>query len=140
MLRRTDAAREQVQGIADDRTTDALTVVSAAADAYREVEHHARRLSGTTVVSRASAALNPAAPGSRQPHWTAPPTPRPPDNHLSETINGVGESLGRGLGGAQPVPVELARRTQHRSAPVTDGTPADSSRLSLGERSVLFGQ
>jgi hypothetical protein len=79
LLRHTDAAREQVQGIADDRTTDALTVVSAAADAYREVEHQARRLSGTTVVSRASAALNPAAPGSRQPHWTAPPPPRPPD-------------------------------------------------------------
>jgi hypothetical protein len=85
MLRRTDAAREQVQGIADDRTTDALTVVSAAADAYREVEHHTRRLTGrtTTAVSRASAALNPTSndtpPGSRQPHWTAPPPTRPPD-------------------------------------------------------------
>jgi hypothetical protein len=82
LLRHTDTAREQVQAIADDRTTDALTVVSAAADAYREVEHHARRLSGTsTAVSRASAALNPTIPpGSRQPHWTAPPPPpRPPD-------------------------------------------------------------
>jgi replicative DNA helicase len=42
LLRHTDAAREQVAVIAEDRTTDALTVVSAAADAYREVEHHAR--------------------------------------------------------------------------------------------------
>jgi replicative DNA helicase len=84
LLRHTDAAREQVQAIADDRTTDALTVVSAAADAYREVAHHARRLTGTTTaVSRATAALNPTTngtpPGSRQPHWTVAPPPRPPD-------------------------------------------------------------
>jgi replicative DNA helicase len=85
LLRHTDAAREHVAAIADDRTADALTVVSAAADAYREVEHHARRLTGrtTTAVSRASAALNPITndtpPGSRQPHWTAPPPTRPPD-------------------------------------------------------------
>ncbi len=84
LLRHTDTAREQVAAIANDRTTDALTVVSAAADAYREVEHHARRLTGTTTtaVSRATAALNPTTngtpPGSKQPHWTAPP-PRPPD-------------------------------------------------------------
>jgi hypothetical protein len=85
LLRHTDAAREQVAAIADDRSSDALTVVSAAADAYREVEHHARRLTGrtTTAVSRASAALHPTSndtpPGSRQPHWTAPPPTRPPD-------------------------------------------------------------
>jgi hypothetical protein len=79
LLRHTDTAREHVAAIADDRTADALTVVSAAADAYRDVEHHARRLSGTTAVSRANAALNPTTPpGSRRPHWTAPP-PRPPD-------------------------------------------------------------
>ena len=83
LLRHTDTAREQVAAIANDRTTDALTVVSAAADAYREVEHHARRLTGTTTaVSRATAALNPTTndtPPGRQPHWTAPPPPRPPD-------------------------------------------------------------
>jgi replicative DNA helicase len=81
LLRHTDAAREQVAAIAEDRTTDALTVVSAAADAYREVEHHARRLSGitTTAVSRASAALNATTPpGSRQPHWPTPPPTQPP--------------------------------------------------------------
>jgi replicative DNA helicase len=84
LLRHTDTAREQVAAIADDRTTDALTMVSAAADSYREVAHHARQLTGTTTaVSRATAALNPTTngtpPGSRQPHWTAPPPPRPPD-------------------------------------------------------------
>jgi hypothetical protein len=52
LLRHTDAAREQVAAIAEDRTADALTVVSAAADAYRKVEHHARRLTGTTAVGR----------------------------------------------------------------------------------------
>jgi replicative DNA helicase len=80
LLRHTDTAREQVAAIANDRSSDALTVVSAAADAYREVEHHARRLSGTsTAVSRASAALNPTTPpGSRQPHWPTPPPTQPP--------------------------------------------------------------
>jgi replicative DNA helicase len=88
LLRHTDAAREHVQAIAEDRSSDALTVVSAAADAYRDVEHHARRLTGgtTTAVSRASAALNPTTtpPGSRQPHWSTPPTPEQPpqrDHH-----------------------------------------------------------
>jgi hypothetical protein len=83
LLRHTDTAREQVQAIAEDRTTDALTVVSAAADAYREVEHHARRLSGTTTaVGRASAALNLTThtpPGGKPPHWPTPPPTRPPD-------------------------------------------------------------
>jgi hypothetical protein len=35
LLRHTHTAREQVQALADDHTTDALTVVSAATDAYR---------------------------------------------------------------------------------------------------------
>jgi hypothetical protein len=83
LLRHTDTAREQVAAIADDRSSDALTVVSAAADAYREVEHHARRLSGTTTaVSRASTALNPTtnntAPG-RPPQWPTSPLTRSPD-------------------------------------------------------------
>jgi replicative DNA helicase len=83
LLRHTDTTREHVQAIANDRTTDALTVVSAAADAYREVEHHARRLSGTTTaVSRASAALNPThTPPGIPPHRSTPPPTRipPPD-------------------------------------------------------------
>ena len=95
LLRHTDTAREQVQAIADDRTTDALTVVSAAADAYREVEHHARRLSGTTTaVSRASAALNPThTPPGRPPHRSTPPPTRipPPTHHPSKTTNAAGE-------------------------------------------------
>ncbi len=84
LLRHTDAAREHVAAIADDRTADALTVVSAAADAYRDVEHHARRLTGgtTTAVSRASAALNPTtntAAGGVPPPWPTPPLTRTPD-------------------------------------------------------------
>jgi replicative DNA helicase len=83
LLRHTDTAREHVQAIANDHTTDALTVVSAAADAYRDVEHHARRLSGTTTaVSRASAALNPTTnettPGIPPHRSTPPPTRIPP--------------------------------------------------------------
>jgi replicative DNA helicase len=81
LLRHTHTAREQVQALAADHTTDALTVVSAATDAYRDVEHHARRLSGTAV-SRASAALDQPStpPGPPQPRWpTPPPLTRPPD-------------------------------------------------------------
>ncbi|MGH3826256.1 MAG: DnaB-like helicase N-terminal domain-containing protein [Pseudonocardiaceae bacterium] len=81
LLRHTDAARQQVQGIlAEDR--DALTVVSAAEEAYREVGEHARRLTGTTTtaVSRASAALNPAAtPPRTPPPSAAPPPARSPE-------------------------------------------------------------
>ena len=83
LLRHTDTAREHVQAIANDRTTDALTAVSAA-DAYRDVEHHARRLSGTTTaVSRASAALNPT-------HTPARPPTRPVRSRL-----GLGEDRTR---------------------------------------------
>ncbi|MGH3869875.1 MAG: DnaB-like helicase N-terminal domain-containing protein [Pseudonocardiaceae bacterium] len=78
LLRHTDAARQQVQTIlAEDR--DALTLVSAAADAYRDVGDHAHRLTGTTTtVSRASAALTPPAtpPGIPSPS-AAPPPARP---------------------------------------------------------------
>lgn len=81
LLRHTEAAREQVQVIAEDRAADALTVVSAAEEAYREVGEHARRLSGTTTaVSRASAALNPTTTPSGPPtRWPNPPPTRPPD-------------------------------------------------------------
>lgn len=80
LIRHTDAARAHVTAIAADAATDALTVVSTAADAYREVGDHARRLTGTTTaVSRASAALNPTTPPDTSPRWpTAVPT-RPPD-------------------------------------------------------------
>jgi len=65
---------------------DALSVVSAAEKTYRDVGEHARRLSGTTAVSRISAALNPANPASGQsPHWSTPPPTRPPDGPLRRT-------------------------------------------------------
>lgn len=75
LLRHTDAAHEHVQAIAQDHAADALTVVSAAEKAYREVGEHARRLSGTTAVSPISAALNPtnAPSGRRQPDWPTTP-------------------------------------------------------------------
>jgi hypothetical protein len=81
LLRHTHTAREQVQALAADHTTDALTVVTAAADAYRDVEHHARRLSATTAVSRASAALDQTStpPGPPQPRWPTAAPIRPPD-------------------------------------------------------------
>ncbi|MGH7743677.1 MAG: DnaB-like helicase N-terminal domain-containing protein, partial [Candidatus Dormibacteria bacterium] len=79
LLRHTEAAREHVAAIADDRAADALTVVSAAEKAYREVGEHARRLSGTTAVSRASAALNPTTPHEPPTRWPHPPPARPPD-------------------------------------------------------------
>jgi replicative DNA helicase len=74
LLRHTDAAHQQVQAVAKDRAADALTVVSTAEKAYRDVGEHARRLSGTPV-SRISAALNPTSPppGRRQPDWPPPP-------------------------------------------------------------------
>ncbi len=80
LLRHTDAAHDHVQAVTEDRATNALTVVSAAEKAYREVGEHARRLSGTAV-SRVSAALNPTHPGFyRHDHPTptpARPLPRP---------------------------------------------------------------
>ena len=107
LLRHTDAAREHVAAIADDRTTDALTVVSAAADAYRDVEHHARRLSGTTTaVSRASAALNPTPPHPGPDNHTGPPHhhhDHPPTNHPSETTAAAGEVEARRHSGQSPV-------------------------------------
>ena len=79
LLRHTDAAHQQVRAIAQDRAADALTVVSAAEKAYRDVGEHARRLSGTTAASRISAALNPTNPPSGQsPHWSTPPPDQPP--------------------------------------------------------------
>jgi replicative DNA helicase len=82
LLRHTDAARQQVQAIAEDRAADALTVVSAAEKAYRAVGEHARRLYGTTP-SPISTALNPTNPPSgRSPHWSTPPPTRPPDEPL----------------------------------------------------------
>lgn len=79
LLRHTDAAHQQVQAIAKDRAADALTVVSAAEKAYRDVGEHARRLSGTPV-SRISAALNPTGTplGRRQPDWPTTPVHDPP--------------------------------------------------------------
>lgn len=78
LLRHTDAAREQVQVLSEDRAADALTVVSAAEKAYQQVADHARRLSSTTTsaVRRARAALegidtSPGAP----PRWPTPPPP-----------------------------------------------------------------
>lgn len=81
LLRHTEAAGQQVQAIAEDPTADALTVVSVAQDAYREVGEHARRLTGTTsAVSRASAALDSThTPPGIQPSWTTPPPTGPPD-------------------------------------------------------------
>jgi replicative DNA helicase len=77
LLRHTDAAHEQIQAIADDHAADALTVVSTAEKAYREVGEHARRLSGTTT-SRISAALNPNPLADRgQSHWLTPPPNQP---------------------------------------------------------------
>lgn len=77
LLRHTDTAREQVKAIAGDHAADALTVVSAAEKAYRNVGEHARRLSGTTP-SRISAALNPnPLPDCGQPHWPTPPPDQP---------------------------------------------------------------
>jgi replicative DNA helicase len=78
LLRHTDAAHEQIQSVAQDRTTDALTVVSTAEKAYRDVGQHARRLFGTTMVSRISAALDSSRPGA-QPNWapSSPETLRP---------------------------------------------------------------
>ncbi|MGH3810535.1 MAG: hypothetical protein ACRDRU_28740 [Pseudonocardiaceae bacterium] len=56
-------------------------MVSAAADAYREVGDHARRLTGTTTaVSRASAALD--SPGT--PPGIPPPSPAPPPARAPE--------------------------------------------------------
>jgi replicative DNA helicase len=82
LLRHTDAARDHVQAIAGDHAADALTVVSTAERAYRDVGEHARRLSGTTP-SRISAALNPTNSLSGQsPHWSTPPPTRPPDEPL----------------------------------------------------------
>jgi replicative DNA helicase len=82
LLRHTDAARDHIQAIAHNHAADALTVVSTAEKAYRDVGEHARRLSGTAP-SRISAALNPPnLPSRHSPHWsTAPPT-RPPDEPL----------------------------------------------------------
>jgi len=74
LLRHADVAHQQVQAIAEDRAVDALTVVSAAEKAYRDVGEHARRLSGTPV-SPISAALNPTnpPPGRGQPDLPTPP-------------------------------------------------------------------
>ena len=79
LLRHTDAARHHVQAIAHNHTTDALTVVSAAEKAYRDVGEHARRLSGTPPISRISAALNHTSPppGRRPPDWPTPPPDQP---------------------------------------------------------------
>jgi hypothetical protein len=85
LLRHTDAARDQVQAIAQNHAADALTVVSAAEKAYRAVGEHARRLSGTTP-SPITAALNPTNPPSGQsPRWSTPPPTRPPDEPLRRT-------------------------------------------------------
>jgi len=77
LLRHTDAAHQQVQAIAQDRAADALTVVSTAEKAYRNVGVHALRLSGT-IPSRISAALDSSRPEA-QPRWAPPPPdiPRP---------------------------------------------------------------
>jgi hypothetical protein len=77
-LRHTDAAHDHVQAIIEDRAANALTVVSAAEKAYREVGEHARRLSGTAI-SRVSAALNPTTSPGLLP--TRPPDPPPRQNH-----------------------------------------------------------
>jgi replicative DNA helicase len=83
LLRHTDTARDQVAALAADGAADALTVVSAAAAAYRDVGEHARRLSGTTTaVSRASAALTPThTTAGTPPHWPTPPPPTRPPEH-----------------------------------------------------------
>ena len=78
LLRHTDAACEQVQAITEDRTAAALTVVSTAEKAYRDVGEHARRLSGTPV-SPISAALNPTIPLGTEPRWISLPPTQPPD-------------------------------------------------------------
>lgn len=82
LLRHTDTARHQVQALAEDRVVDAPTMVSAAQQAYREVEEHARRLTGTTTaVSRASATLtSPGAPSGIPPPSPTPPPARAPDD------------------------------------------------------------
>jgi replicative DNA helicase len=80
LLRHTDAARHAVQAISEDRAADALTVVSAAEKAYQQVGEHARRLSGTSAVSRASAALDPTnTPPRTSPPWVSTPPTRPPE-------------------------------------------------------------
>jgi replicative DNA helicase len=84
LIRHTDAAREQVQVLSEDRAADALTVVSAAEKAYQQVADHARRLSSTTTsaVRRASAALDSTGtPPGTPPRWpTPPPTPLPTES------------------------------------------------------------
>ncbi|MGH3673273.1 MAG: DnaB-like helicase N-terminal domain-containing protein, partial [Pseudonocardiaceae bacterium] len=72
LLRHTDTAHQRIEALSHSQA-DAMTVVSGAAEAYRDLHHHAHRLSGAPPApSRISAALNPTTPpGSRQPHWTA---------------------------------------------------------------------
>ena len=94
LLRHTDAAREQIQAITEDRAADALTVVSAAEKAYWDVGERARRLSGTTTVSRINAVLHSPLRDSNHPGHAPCRRPR---KHRNQINAGAGELGHRSL-------------------------------------------